>query len=371
MTDEILRIDKGEMKAMSSRTFRDGFLGKTLEEGLQELIESYPGIIPGRQISSGSDDPPRFLLLCREMSVGGWSLDFLLVDQYGIPTLIEAKLVENPESRRAVIGQIIEYAANAADNWLGGKLFEKASAYYLQKDVDLDELIKQLTNNEDLLTSEFFERIESNLLQGNMRLIIATDKLRPEVRKIIEYLNAETRNIEILGLEISCYGDDDESFVLVPTLVGQSQIIANKKRSLDKPTTWEYELFINELKKVDNPTLAERLNRIASWAQEAGVYIAANAKDPAFGIQGRHGRRFFTFYINSIYTFLHPSYHGDNTQERDDFVAKLKGIPIFNYPDKVVANVKEGRTASGSVDSISEDDFAQFIGVLKEVCGLK
>lgn len=369
MTDEILRIDNGKMRPMSSRSFRDGFLGKTLEDGLQELIEHYPGIIPGRQISSGSDDPPRFLLLCREMSVGGWSLDFLLVDQYAIPTLVEAKLVENPESRRAVIGQIIEYAANAADNWLGGKLFEKASKYYADKGFDLNELVTQLTENDDESASDFFDRIENNLMQGKMRLIITADKLRPEVRKVIEYLNAETRSIEILGLEISFYGDDDESFVLVPTIVGQSQIIANKKSGSEKPTTWDYQLFVDELGKLDKSTLTERLENIASWAKDAGVFVAASAKDPAFGLQGRHGRRIFTFYINSIYCFLHPSYHGDSARERDDFVTKLKVIPIFNFSDKVVSEAKEGRTAFGTIDSISDDEFENFMKILKEVCG--
>lgn len=370
MADEILRIDNGNMKPMASRTFRDGFLGETLEEGLQVLIEKYPGIIPGRQISSGSDDPPRFLLLCREMSVGGWSLDFLLADQHAIPTLVEAKLVENPESRRAVIGQIIEYAANAADNWLGGKLFEKASNYYSSKDVDLNEAIMQLTDNEDESASDFFERIENNLSQGKMRLIIVTDKLRPEVRKVIEYLNAETRNIEILGLEISFYGDEDESFVLVPTVVGQSQIIAEKKGVSEKPTTWEYQLFIDELNKLDDVIIQERLTKIASWANSEGVFIAANAKEPAFGIQGKHGPRVFTFYVNSIYCFLHPSHHGDSIQERNDFVAKLKELPIFNFPDKVVSEAKEGRTAYGAIDKLTEDEFASFMVTLEKVCGV-
>ncbi|RQD75650.1 MAG: hypothetical protein D5R97_05665 [Candidatus Syntrophonatronum acetioxidans] len=111
MTDEIIFVDKGEMRTIPSRSFREGLLGKTLEEGLQELIENHPGLVPGSQVMPGREDPPRFALLCREMPVGSWSLDFLLVDQYGILTLLEAKLVENPDSRRAVIGQIIEYVA--------------------------------------------------------------------------------------------------------------------------------------------------------------------------------------------------------------------------------------------------------------------
>ena len=59
-------------------------LGVTMEAALQRFFEKYPEIIPGKQIDPGSDDPPRFALLRREMPIGGWSLDHLLVDQRGI-----------------------------------------------------------------------------------------------------------------------------------------------------------------------------------------------------------------------------------------------------------------------------------------------
>ena len=101
---------------------RQGLFGKTLEDALQTLLEKHPEIIPGKQIDPGADDPPRFFLLRREMPVSGWSLDHLFVDQRGILTLVEAKLIQNPESRRDVIGQIIEYAANAMELWAHGKL---------------------------------------------------------------------------------------------------------------------------------------------------------------------------------------------------------------------------------------------------------
>lgn len=365
IADEILRIEKGELKTMASRTFREGFLGKTLEDGLQALIEDYPGIIPGRQIVQGSGEPPRFMLLCREMSVGGWALDFLLVDQFAVPTLLEAKLVENPESRRAVVGQIIEYAANAADNWLGGKLFEKTSSYFAKKGLDLDESIKQFTEDEDMTADTFFDQVEQNLNQGKMRLIIATDNLRPEVRKIIEYLNSETRNIEVLGLEISFYGDD-ESAVLVPTVVGQSQIVAAKKRGAENTIKWEYPLLIEEFDKLDNPVIADRLKKVATWANKALLYAPVASREPVFGVQGRHGLRLFTFYTTQIYCMLNPKHHGNDIDERDRFVNKLRELPIFNFTDSDLL-AKQGRNAPGTIESLSEKEFARFMEILIEI----
>ena len=110
-SDEIFRIENGNCDALPARSLREGFLGKSLEEALQKLLEENPNLIPGKQIAPSSELPPKFALLRREMPLSGWSLDHLFVDQYGVPTLVEAKLIQNPESRREVIGQIIEYAA--------------------------------------------------------------------------------------------------------------------------------------------------------------------------------------------------------------------------------------------------------------------
>jgi hypothetical protein len=367
LADEILRIEKGEMRTMASRTFREGFMGKSLEDGLQELIEKYPAILPGRQIAPGREDPPRFMLLCREMAVGSWSLDFLLVDQDGILTLAEAKLVENPESRRAVIGQIAEYAANAADNWLGGHLLEKTTAYYHKKGLDLEEAIKSLTGDEGTSIDDFFSLIESNLLQGKLRLIVITDQLRPEVRKIIEYLNTETKNIEILGLEISFYGDTDDSFVLVPTIVGQSQQISDKKGPTDRAIVWDYSLLISAYDELDNRILAERLSTTAAWARETGVFIPGKGHNPSFGIKGKHGRRILTFSEWGVYSFLNRKSHGDSIEDRDDFVKRLNELSIFDYTEQEIAEAKEGKNSKGDLAALTEQDFKRFIEIMSEL----
>ena len=101
MADEIIIVDKGEITSFPYVHFVKGF--RPWRMG-QELIEQHPQIIPGRQITPGSEDPPLCSALQRD-AWGSWALDFLLVDQRGIPTLVE-KLAEN-RFRRAVIGQII------------------------------------------------------------------------------------------------------------------------------------------------------------------------------------------------------------------------------------------------------------------------
>jgi hypothetical protein len=85
------------------------------EDVLQRLIAKYPDLIVGEQIDA--DALPRWLMVAREARIpdsenGGsrWSVDHLLLDQYGRPTFVEAKRSSNTQIRREIVGQILAEA---------------------------------------------------------------------------------------------------------------------------------------------------------------------------------------------------------------------------------------------------------------------
>ena len=97
------------------------------EDELQELIAEHPELLDGEQIRP--DEPRRWILVTREKGIAEsagasarWALDHLIVDQDARPTLVEVKRGKNPEIRRAVVGQLLEYAANAAVTWSAAEL---------------------------------------------------------------------------------------------------------------------------------------------------------------------------------------------------------------------------------------------------------
>lgn len=239
-SDEIFILENANLQPLPNRPMRSGLFGTHLEDALQTLLQNYPQIIPGKQIDPASDDPPRFVLLRREMPVGSWSLDHLFVDQKGLLTLVETKLIQNPESRREVIGQIIEYAANATELWASGRARQYAAEFWSKQGRDLDEILLE-EFDEELDIENFWDVVETHLKQGKLRLIIAADELRPEVRRMIEYLNKEMQNTEVLGLELKCYGKNDSQVVLVPRLVGQTEATRQlkEKRGITRRTTEE------------------------------------------------------------------------------------------------------------------------------------
>jgi len=92
------------------------------EELLQELLAKYPNLLAGDQIDS--EFPRRWLLVSREINVpdaedgyGRFSLDHLFLDQDAIPTLVEVKRSSDTRIRREVVGQMMDYAANAVVYW--------------------------------------------------------------------------------------------------------------------------------------------------------------------------------------------------------------------------------------------------------------
>jgi hypothetical protein len=371
-SDEIFHLNGDQLISMPSRSMREGLLGKSLEDALQTFLEKYPQIIPGKQIDPVSDDPPHFVLLRREMPVGGWSLDHLYVDQRSILTLVETKLFQNPESRREVIGQIIEYAANAIEYWAEGAARQKAIEFWSSQNPprDVDELLQEeFGADAELDTEEFWRSVEENLKKGKIRLIIAADELRPEMRRMLEYLNREMQNAEVLGLELKCYGKDSASLVLVPRLIGQTQSLIDKKGPSAMSLKWTSEKLSIAINDIEDITLKLRLRKLLDWAINNGIFIESRTITPSFGLRMKSSNyRISSFWTNgSILCFLNENQFLKGSPERDEFVSGLKELNLL--PAELDASkVNSSRYAKKTIQALSEGDFDALIHLFSKYC---
>ena len=107
-----IRSDGGGLSPLEEEPF-------STEDELQALIAEHPELLDGQQIRPG--DPRRWILVTREKGIAEttdsgarWSVDHLIIDQDAVPTLAEVKRGSNPEIRRAIVGQLLEYAAHAS-----------------------------------------------------------------------------------------------------------------------------------------------------------------------------------------------------------------------------------------------------------------
>ena len=130
-------LDGGQVVPMAPTSF-------AAEDQFQKLLAEHPDLLAGDQIDPES--PRRWLLLARELSVpcedGGtarWAIDHLFVDQDAVPTIVEVKRQSDTRLRREVVGQMLEYAANASSYWRADELRQKFEASHENADTEISE----------------------------------------------------------------------------------------------------------------------------------------------------------------------------------------------------------------------------------------
>jgi len=157
------------------------------EAWLQNLIMRHPSLLPVDQIE------PAFTTLvpvCVELPVGSGFLDNLLVTPAGDLALIECKLWRNPEARRDVVAQILEYASTMS-NWTYESLQE---AINRTKPIDASDvaatrkLYEVVSAKGEIDESSFHDAVSRNLKRGRFLLLIVGDGIREGVESMARFL---------------------------------------------------------------------------------------------------------------------------------------------------------------------------------------
>lgn len=231
MSDEIFVIDGQHTLQTLPKT------PPVREVDFQKMIEDHPRLLAGALISP--EDPCRWLLIKREMAVpdtdtgqNRWSLDHLFVDHTGRPTLVEIKRAADTRTRREVVGQMFDYAANAQIHWDSATIRQAAVQTHGGEEGLLDALEELLGSREPQEHEAFWRQVQEHIEEGHMRLLFVCDQIPSQLRRIIEYLNEQLDHVEVLGVEIAHYTARDPHLkVLVPRLIGQTERLKSKKAS--------------------------------------------------------------------------------------------------------------------------------------------
>lgn len=263
--ERIYTSDKaGSLEALEETPFAS-------EDELQTLIADHPELIDGEQIRPG--DARRWILITREKgiaaSAGGgalWAVDHLIVDQDAVPTLVEVKRGSNPEVRRTVVGQLLEYAAHASDTWSAAELrgaFERG-VVARGRDPE-DELATLLGIDGEPKTDEFWDDVSTNLAARRLRLLFVADSIPDPLARVASFLNAEMAGIEVMAVEIKRF-HGGSSQTLVPRVIGRTSASSKGRRSGARLTR---ESFLAGFADGDARDVAERLLKVAE--ESAGV----------------------------------------------------------------------------------------------------
>ena len=303
------------------------------EDLLQRLIAKHPELIVGEQIDP--EAPPKWFMVAREAGIpdsenGGsrWSVDHLLLDQYGRPTFVEAKRSSNNQIRREIVGQILDYAANAIVYWPGDRIRALATDQFRGTEA-LDEYIASFSavggdeSDTDSIVEHYWDTVETNLKQGNVRLLFVADKIPRELRRIIEFLNEKMSTVEVLGVEIRQYRGEGIS-ALVPRIVGQTETARDNKTGAPASAgsrLSKAELLSAQTRAVHDfwENLIEKAKQSEAWSITWGRALSLKAWSPAaekFISAIFSNTRETTPHITISREYLHRDYPAETEQLR-------------------------------------------------------
>jgi len=326
----IFLLDEKDQLVKLSQAYYDS------ESLLQDLLEKYSELLVGEQIDQ--NEPRRWLHIDRELGVPAselkgdrWSLDHLFLDQDAIPTLIEIKRSTDTRIRREVIGQLLEYAANASFYWSVDKIktcFENKCA---QKNENADSLLAQFLEDRTS-PEEYWQQVKTNLQAGRLRLIFVADAIPNELKTIVEFLNSQMEFTEVLALEIQQYKGEGLK-TLVPRLIGQTAAAQQKKTTSGK--RWDEASFMEEFERRNGVRKRHTAQKLLEWSKQYftkifyGKGLRSGSYVPVYEIENHDYYPFAVYTYGRIEIYFQwyitrPPF--DNENNRLELMSRLNNI---------------------------------------------
>lgn len=189
------------------------------EAWIQQIAFENPECLPVNEIDSTYQD---IIPVCMELSTPVGPIDALYITPLGQLVLLEAKLWRNPEARREVVGQILDYAKEFT-RWSYEDLQREVSKRTGIKGNVLYELAKK--RSPDLDESNFVDNVSRSLMRGDFLLLIVGDGIREGVEAIAEYLDKYAGVNFTLGLvELGVYSINEDERLIQPRLLAKTTI---------------------------------------------------------------------------------------------------------------------------------------------------
>jgi hypothetical protein len=272
------------------------------ENWLQKIIHKNPQILPIDDIESGFAP---LISLGREISTSVGYIDNLYISPNGYLTIVETKLWRNPEAKREVVGQIIDYAKELT-NWNFTKLndgVKNSSQLYNNNSKGIIELIKDFENIEEHEEYKIIDNIERNLKRGRFLLLIVGDGIRESVEEMVDFLSNTPQIQFTLGLvELQFYKNPnvEGELIAIPNLITRTREITRAIVKIENSTNGNVTIetdFIEEKVKpitarttITEDDFFEQLQQNTDHeSAEFAKHILATVKEKGYFVEWRQG----------------------------------------------------------------------------------
>ena len=335
------------------------------ENWLQEMIRLHPDILPVSEIESVFSP---LIPIGREVPVTAGYIDNLFISAQGYPVIVETKLWKNPEAKRDVLAQLIDYASSVSD-WSFEKLDLVARNYTKQFEGHTVGLSDWVDNHYKLeIDKRYFEEtVSRNLRLGRILVLVVGDYIRSSVIDMLGYINKYPHlAMNVALIELKCYRVKKESdwpLLVVPSIMarteiversivqvnvavdGTSKITATQEKIESKPSVNRSKLtedeFWQRLKNQEPESLAKAQQLISYYSEKEGVVIQPRDNSIAAHLYlPETGQRISLFFIRTDGVIecwhgtidLQLSRGGLEKQLLDDYVNDLD--PILKHRTK-------------------------------------
>ncbi|GAA0810829.1 hypothetical protein GCM10009111_02410 [Colwellia asteriadis] len=196
------------------------------EKWLQTIIFENTDLLPIHEINPDYTD---LVPICMELQSSSGRIDCLYVTTAGRIIIVEVKLYRNPQSRREVVGQTLDYAKDL-NKWSYTELDNQVKRR--TGDVSLYECVKAHCN--DLPEAYFIDAVQKSLSGGKFLLMVVGDGIREGANEINDFL---TRNASLefsfAMVEMMIFKMENDSLLVQPRLLQKTEIVERHVISIE------------------------------------------------------------------------------------------------------------------------------------------
>lgn len=187
-----------------------------LEREIQELVFKHPASLP---ISDINESYNPIVPIAMELQTGVGPMDIFMATPSGDLLIIETKLWSNPESRRKVVAQILDYATELA-NWSYSDLQREINKRLGTKGNTLYRLVSEKFPSQTVSEVDFVDAVSRNLRLGRFLLIIAGDGIREGAKNLSEFIGKSGNlNFSLAMIELPVFENSKNERIVFPRTI--------------------------------------------------------------------------------------------------------------------------------------------------------
>ena len=309
------------------------------EEDLQQILYNSPEIL----LSNNELNIPPYekIVKKKEYPTARGSIDIVFITENGDIILVETKLLKNPESKRKVVAQAIDYAKSFSEENFDSLKSKLSDMSIFSNQYDIEPII------------------ETNIKSGNYTVLIVGDIINPHILGMVESIqSAPHLSFTIFALSLNSYAYAKNNLILYPKVESKTIEIERSVISIEVKGNEDYKISsstpnkgnkgnkpkITEEKFYENLEKDEFIDNIKYLCKEIRN-MGGTIDWGTVGFSGGYrlnGRRIsliwvYDSFLNILSNRVFSTYDHISTEQYNEYLSELKRSD-YVYENIIVAN---------------------------------